>query len=1032
MFDLREVWSTNGWLQDENQDNVPDGMNLRVIADSYPLGLIDFGARLGLETTAANFDYLDTQSQYDYELSLINTSNSEAAEFFYKENGQFMITGTNLQQSHMLRFLASSWPQILEEKAGDEEVGKLRYHTISNKVEVFNQTGKLITEVNDPLYDEQNAVCNEKLTFNGLSDLWSISGLYQNERIDLASQTNIFFNLHKPLKKEVMKETIKLATRIGLYSTGIRFPLTNDDNNPRPAELEFLISETGTDEAQVSWEAGTGVTLKFTGGGQALVNSLKYFAEARAFEEGGDFGSWEHAIRKKEKPHPPVLYEDVWKQESEYSRMYKLAEKWIQGYKGDKEDSLELIAYLSEPLKCRQSMKEEIKNLLNRAGYTNHNILIRSAFKTGFLWIEEEVLPSLKKRDDLQRIGITARVDQHPDALELETRWLQELYPVDQFLSNKLGIDEDDITFQLDKELLSTYVVEAFDQGGHVIETYSINIPTSKTPYINPGKFSYPTTGELTIRAKEETVHSSKVMTDRECFWRYMLNQVLPKVKEVIEPLRGEGMGIDKPLFSHLRVDLELSEEERELDIDEENISSMEALHEDLYFNSLDYFERIGKETTRVPWTAPGGIHPFMKAVPGASPKGKVTLYGFEPKREEDLSTTALYFDDLMNRPIRAEMRLTSEEKTESKVLKQEEWSSEAVFKWEEEDVKDVKDLPGVRLVRGGVSYQGRDIPVIEVIQPSSSHWVSPHALSAWKPTVLIETGHHANEVSSMPAIRQLVVSIVKENPEWLNAFNLVVLPCANMDGRALHRELVKDNPKWKHHAARYNYVGLEYTNVRFRKTEFGEAEVIPNLIKRWLPDIMIDDHGIPSHEWVQPFAGYNSPLRFKNSFWMPNALVYGIARQLNRDTHPNHANVLDAMAKAISDRIRDDVEIYEKNQYWMKRYQKYGHQWLPDIFPVEETEGMLFFRWDSRPSRKSTAYIERYPEWCSLDLISEVADETVYDEMLDLCVRAQRTFNSGVLQKLTGHPQKITKEVSGSTIAYKRKRPLNVTSKEE
>ncbi|MFP3416416.1 hypothetical protein SB773_33815, partial [Bacillus sp. SIMBA_074] len=82
-----------------------------------------------------------------------------------------------------------------------------------------------------------------------------------------------------------------------------------------------------------------------------------------------------------------------------------------------------------------------------------------------------------------------------------------------------------------------------------------------------------------------------------------------------------------------------------------------------------------------------------------------------------------------------------------------------------------------------------------------------------------------------------------------------VVIPYANPDGIALHQELVKENPYWKHHAARYNAVGLEYTNHRFKPSIFGESRVVPQLFYRWLPDVIIDDHGIPSHEWTQPFA---------------------------------------------------------------------------------------------------------------------------------------------------------------------------------
>src|SRR5690606_23367303 len=135
-----------------------------------------------------------------------------------------------------------------------------------------------------------------------------------------------------------------------------------------------------------------------------------------------------------------------------------------------------------------------------------------------------------------------------------------------------------------------------------------------------------------------------------------------------------------------------------------------------------------------------------------------------------------------------------------------------------------------------------------------------------------------------MPAIVELMDEIVTEHPEIMNHINLVIIPCANPDGVELHHLMTKDNPEWKHHAARYNAVGLEFTDVRYKESVFGEANVVPKIMNRWAPDIVIDDHGIPSHEWTQPFAGYHIPPRFNMSFWIPNSFIYGIAQKLDEE----------------------------------------------------------------------------------------------------------------------------------------------------
>ena len=43
---------------------------------------------------------------------------------------------------------------------------------------------------------------------------------------------------------------------------------------------------------------------------------------------------------------------------------------------------------------------------------------------------------------------------------------------------------------------------------------------------------------------------------------------------------------------------------------------------------------------------------------------------------------------------------------------------------------------------------------------------------------------------------------------------------------------LTKEHPKWKHHAARFNAVGLEFAYVKFQESVFGEANVLPLILK--------------------------------------------------------------------------------------------------------------------------------------------------------------------------------------------------------
>jgi murein tripeptide amidase MpaA len=95
---------------------------------------------------------------------------------------------------------------------------------------------------------------------------------------------------------------------------------------------------------------------------------------------------------------------------------------------------------------------------------------------------------------------------------------------------------------------------------------------------------------------------------------------------------------------------------------------------------------------------------------------------------------------------------------------------------------------------------------------------------------------------------------------DYLKNVNLVIYPVTNPDGAQLAYEMQKVNPDFMLHAGRYGALG---TDVRSRggnqDNRYPEAGQVYRLQEAWLPDIVIDMHGVPSHEWVQYFAGYSA-----------------------------------------------------------------------------------------------------------------------------------------------------------------------------
>lgn len=132
-----------------------------------------------------------------------------------------------------------------------------------------------------------------------------------------------------------------------------------------------------------------------------------------------------------------------------------------------------------------------------------------------------------------------------------------------------------------------TYEVKAYDRENQLIVDTYLDVPTSQVQYINENSWSYPTTSYVAVDGQKQLVQ-----TDRERFWRYYVQEVLPTIHEQLD--LDEQSGMTKPLFHSLTLDVTMSEAETKLDFEHERISSMEALHEDLYFNTLEYYRELG------------------------------------------------------------------------------------------------------------------------------------------------------------------------------------------------------------------------------------------------------------------------------------------------------------------------------------------------------------------------------------------------------------------------------------------------------
>ncbi|MCK9910513.1 hypothetical protein MXD81_15310, partial [Microbacteriaceae bacterium K1510] len=109
--------------------------------------------------------------------------------------------------------------------------------------------------------------------------------------VDVTGKTDIFFSGITSTK--AVQASARLAARIGLASTGMRFPLTGEAG--RISELTFSLhaaKEKG--ECVADWKPHesdpTARVIGLTGGESAVASALLYLASATPYRTGGTFG----------------------------------------------------------------------------------------------------------------------------------------------------------------------------------------------------------------------------------------------------------------------------------------------------------------------------------------------------------------------------------------------------------------------------------------------------------------------------------------------------------------------------------------------------------------------------------------------------------------------------------------------------------------------------------------------------------------------------------------------------------------------
>lgn len=305
---------------------------------------------------------------------------------------------------------------------------------------------------------------------------------------------------------------------------------------------------------------------------------------------------------------------------------------------------VEVNARLSEPPAVRRQLEEEATARLIAAGADEGSrVTVLSAFKQGFSWLDESVRPRLEG-EEIGEIVIrflrnTPPEDWPQQAIYTPVRWLHEIYPIDEVLARDLDIPLERIRFE---EVLEgpTYEVQVTDTNGGALLSESFEPRWVLRPYFD--RFAdyehvRVTTGWLTARRGEALLADERIVTEPEAFWDVFQAETLSDLYDyVMDRHNGipRGGSQDAPFFGELDVDVELSEPDYRLEIDNEIISPMDALHEEVYFGTIEFFHLLGRHSRGQDLTHPGRVLPRMRPKSDGTPgRARISLTGFATNR---------------------------------------------------------------------------------------------------------------------------------------------------------------------------------------------------------------------------------------------------------------------------------------------------------------------------------------------------------------------------------------------------------------
>jgi hypothetical protein len=323
-----------------------------------------------------------------------------------------------------------------------------------------------------------------------------------------------------------------------------------------------------------------------------------------------------------------------------------------------------------------------------------------------------------------------------------------------------------------------------------------------------------------------------------------------------------------------------------------------------------------------------------------------------------------------------------------------------------------MSEFPEATVYKAGKSYLGKDIWAMDLMSPiEASHWSQGKA-TALKPTLIYSAREHGNEVSSTSHVLKLA-ELLLTAPEFrkkLERVNVVIHPITNADGAQLAHDLYRLTPNHMLHAGRPGALGTEVSASQWEDDTrvYPESKIRPDLWRTWRPDIFLNPHGMPDHEWVQLFSEYvgwvgNRVTEPRSHHWLMRGWYLAGFDYLDDPKYPRHKKAAFEIQKYMTAYINAIPEVRALNQRAYDRYRRWGFAFDPDSFKIGFVDDVLLYPAfkGGKADPRSNDFMERNPKVTIWTGVAEAPDETASGDWMKLVATAGLQWDKAILEYL-------------------------------